>query len=67
MECLCERLDIQLFAAGDTISTLNAKTPQLQVIVNSLQERFDEISKLVENVSFPMERPESSEAAESTP
>ncbi|KAJ9122324.1 hypothetical protein QFC22_001745 [Naganishia vaughanmartiniae] len=42
----------QLFAAGEAISILNQKTPQLQAIVNSLQERFDEISKLVENVSF---------------
>lgn len=63
IEFSCRRC-IQLFAAGDTISTLNAKTPQLQFIVNSLQERFDEISKLVENVSFPIERPLSSEAAE---
>ncbi|KAJ9100594.1 hypothetical protein QFC21_003638 [Naganishia friedmannii] len=42
----------QLFAAGHTITALNSKTPQLQAIVNSLQERFDEISKLVENVTF---------------
>ncbi|KAJ9113164.1 hypothetical protein QFC20_002056 [Naganishia adeliensis] len=42
--------------SGHTISTLNAKTPQLQAIVNALQERFDEISTLVENVSLPVKQ-----------
>jgi hypothetical protein len=37
------------------ISQLNSKTPQLQAIVNSLQESFNEISTLVENVELPKE------------
>jgi len=45
-------MDKQLFSAGDTIAQLNAKTPQLQSIVTSLQESFDEISTLVANVEM---------------
>ncbi|KAK1923174.1 Vps51/Vps67-domain-containing protein [Papiliotrema laurentii] len=41
----------QLFAAGDTISRLNSRTPQLLGIMTSLQQSFSEISRLAEEVT----------------
>jgi hypothetical protein len=42
----------QLFAAGDTISHLNSRTPQLLGIMTKLQQSFSEISRLAEEVSM---------------
>ncbi|KAL7420841.1 hypothetical protein Q5752_004794 [Cryptotrichosporon argae] len=42
----------QLFAAGDTISALNARTPQLLGIVTQLQERFSEMSRMADRASL---------------
>lgn len=42
----------QLFEAGDTISHLNSRTPQLLGIMTSLQQSFSEISRLAEEVSL---------------
>jgi hypothetical protein len=50
---LSTRLTFQLFAAGDTISHLNSRTPQLQGIMTDLQQSFSEISRLAEAVSLP--------------
>jgi hypothetical protein len=46
---------IQLFAAGDTISHLNSRTPQLLAIVTSLQQSFSDISQLVDSVALEPE------------
>jgi hypothetical protein len=43
---------LQLFAAGDTISILNSRTPELEEIVKSLQESFDDISTLVDSIQI---------------
>lgn len=43
----------QLFSAGDTISVLNTRTPQLLSIVTDLQERFSEMSQLADSVALP--------------
>lgn len=43
----------QLFSAGDTISALNTRTPQLLSIVTDLQERFSEMSQLADSVALP--------------
>jgi hypothetical protein len=43
----------QLFSAGDTISQLNTRTPQLLSIVTSLQERFSDMSQLTDSVALP--------------
>nr|XP_031859530.1 uncharacterized protein CI109_004992 [Kwoniella shandongensis]KAA5526602.1 hypothetical protein CI109_004992 [Kwoniella shandongensis] len=43
----------QLFAAGDTISHLNSRTPQLLSIVTNLQQSFSSISGLVDSVALP--------------
>ncbi|WRT70840.1 uncharacterized protein IL334_007839 [Kwoniella shivajii] len=43
----------QLFAAGDTISHLNSRTPQLLSIVTELQQSFSSISQLVDSISLP--------------
>lgn len=42
----------QLFSAGDTIASLNLKTPQLISIVTQLQEKFSEMSQLTDTVSI---------------
>ncbi|KAK8850658.1 hypothetical protein IAR55_004578 [Kwoniella newhampshirensis] len=42
----------QLFAAGDTISHLNSRTPQLLSIVTNLQQSFSSISGLVDSVAL---------------
>ncbi|WWC92448.1 uncharacterized protein L201_007406 [Kwoniella dendrophila CBS 6074] len=41
----------QLFEAGDTISKLNSRTPQLISIVNQLQESFSNIEQLIDSIS----------------
>lgn len=43
----------QLFAAGDTISLLNSRTPQLISIMTSLQDSFSSISQLADSVAMP--------------
>lgn len=43
----------QLFAAGDTISQLNARTPQLLSVVTNLQQSFSSISQLVDSINIP--------------
>lgn len=43
----------QLFSAGDTISQLNTRTPQLLSIVTALQERFSDMSQLADSVALP--------------
>ncbi|WVQ95331.1 hypothetical protein IAU59_002427 [Kwoniella sp. CBS 9459] len=43
----------QLFAAGDTISHLNSRTPQLLSIVTELQSSFSSISQLVDSIALP--------------
>lgn len=43
----------QLFAAGDTISHLNSRTPQLISIMTSLQDSFSSISQLADSVTMP--------------
>ncbi|ORY28037.1 Vps51/Vps67-domain-containing protein [Naematelia encephala] len=43
----------QLFAAGDTISHLNSRTPQLLGIMTSLQQSFSSMSQLVDSVALP--------------
>ncbi|WVQ86118.1 hypothetical protein IAT38_008286 [Cryptococcus sp. DSM 104549] len=43
----------QLFAAGDTISHLNSRTPQLLSIVTNLQQSFSSISQLADSVALP--------------
>lgn len=45
-------LKMQLFAAGDTISLLNSRTPQLLNIMTNLQQSFSEISRLAEQVAM---------------
>lgn len=47
--------NLQLFEAGDTISHLNSRTPQLLSIVTELQQSFSEISRLVDAVALPEE------------
>ncbi|RSH87047.1 hypothetical protein EHS25_003535 [Saitozyma podzolica] len=42
----------QLFSAGDTISILNSRTPQLLSIVAKLQDSFSSISQLVDAVAL---------------
>jgi hypothetical protein len=42
----------QLFSAGDTISILNSRTPQLLSIVSKLQDSFSSISQLVDAVAL---------------
>ncbi|WWC65323.1 uncharacterized protein I303_107941 [Kwoniella dejecticola CBS 10117] len=42
----------QLFAAGDTISKLNSRTPQLISIVTQLQESFSTIEQLIDSISL---------------
>lgn len=42
----------QLFSAGDTIASLNLKTPQLISIVTELQEKFSDMSQLTDTVSI---------------
>lgn len=44
---------MQLFAAGDTISHLNSRTPQLLSIMTSLQDSFSSISQLADSVAMP--------------
>ncbi|KAK6906282.1 hypothetical protein I203_100267 [Kwoniella mangroviensis CBS 8507] len=41
----------QLFSAGDTISKLNSRTPQLLSIVGELQESFSKIEQLIDSIS----------------
>ncbi|WVW80577.1 hypothetical protein I302_102563 [Kwoniella bestiolae CBS 10118] len=41
----------QLFSAGDTISKLNSRTPQLLSIVGELQESFGKIEQLIDSIS----------------
>ncbi|OXC65728.1 hypothetical protein AYX13_05270 [Cryptococcus neoformans] len=43
----------QLFAAGDTISQLNVRTPQLLSVVTNLQQSFSSISQLVDSINIP--------------
>ncbi|KIR67800.1 hypothetical protein I312_102002 [Cryptococcus bacillisporus CA1280] len=43
----------QLFAAGDTISQLNVRTPQLLSVVTNLQQSFSSISQLVDSINLP--------------
>ncbi|WVR08740.1 hypothetical protein IAU60_005798 [Kwoniella sp. DSM 27419] len=43
----------QLFAAGDTISHLNSRTPQLLSIMAELQQSFSSISQLVDSIALP--------------
>ncbi|CAD6585962.1 MAG: hypothetical protein TREMPRED_004286 [Tremellales sp. Tagirdzhanova-0007] len=43
----------QLFAAGDTISHLNSRTPLLRSIVTDLQHSFSKMSRLVDAVALP--------------
>ncbi|ODN99601.1 hypothetical protein L198_03445 [Cryptococcus wingfieldii CBS 7118] len=45
----------QLFAAGDTISNLNVRTPQLLSVVTNLQQSFSSISQLADSVALPQE------------
>ncbi|WVQ63572.1 uncharacterized protein L199_001725 [Kwoniella botswanensis] len=42
----------QLFSAGDTISKLNSRTPQLLSIVGELQESFSKIEQLIDSISI---------------
>ncbi|WWC72711.1 uncharacterized protein I206_106675 [Kwoniella pini CBS 10737] len=42
----------QLFSAGDTISKLNSRTPQLISIVSQLQESFSNIEQLINSLSL---------------
>jgi len=44
---------MKLFAAGDTISHLNSRTPQLISIMTSLQDSFSSISQLADSVAMP--------------
>ena len=46
-------IDSQLFAAGDTISHLNSRTPELVSIMTSLQDSFSSISQLADSVTMP--------------
>ncbi|WVQ70800.1 hypothetical protein IAR50_000322 [Cryptococcus sp. DSM 104548] len=48
----------QLFAAGDTISNLNVRTPQLLSVVTNLQQSFSSISQLADSVALPQETDE---------
>ncbi|OWT41194.1 hypothetical protein C362_01408 [Cryptococcus neoformans Bt1] len=43
----------KLFAAGDTISQLNVRTPQLLSVVTNLQQSFSSISQLVDSINIP--------------